>query len=363
MDHSCAVVQSGVLKCWGDNDAGQLGTGATSDLSLTPVTVAGLTNVVMADGGDDFTCARVPGAVKCWGTNTQDQVGALCGNPCLNPVSVFNLGAGNFSLGQFHGCAGGKCWGGNGFGQLGLGVTGGSEAAAFDVCASGQYTGGCVRLEGVGSVGVGHHHSCAVMAADGGVKCWGRNDNAQLGNNTTSNSPNPVNVCASEGINSTLLTVMTADVGGEKHSCALAIGGGSVMCWGFNGNGQLGHSTGCALSLCPAASVAGLSGTVTALTAGARHTCALISDGTVQCWGNNASGQLGDGQACGTSCQTPVTVSGLSGVTAISAFADHTCAVVAGGGVRCWGTNGSGQLGNGSTTGSNVPVSVVGFGS
>jgi alpha-tubulin suppressor-like RCC1 family protein len=154
---------------------------------------------------------------------------------------------------------------------------------------------------------------------------------------------------------------MTAVAGGEKHSCALSIGGGSVMCWGYNGNGQLGHSTGCALSLCPAGSVAGLSGTVTALTAGARHTCALISDGTVQCWGNNASGQLGDGTQ--TNSGTPVTVSGLSGVTAISAFGDHTCAVVAGGGVKCWGANGSGQLGNGTLTNSNVPVSVYSFGS
>jgi alpha-tubulin suppressor-like RCC1 family protein len=136
---------------------------------------------------------------------------------------------------------------------------------------------------------------------------------------------------------------------GQAHSCALV--GAGVSCWGANGSGQLGDGTTTARSA-PAA-VGGL-GAVAAITAGANHTCALALDGTVACWGANGSGQLGNGTT--TASSTPVGVAGLGGAVAISAGGDHTCAQLGDGTARCWGANGSGQLGNGTTTASSTPV-------
>jgi alpha-tubulin suppressor-like RCC1 family protein len=136
---------------------------------------------------------------------------------------------------------------------------------------------------------------------------------------------------------------------GLAHSCALV--GTGLSCWGANGAGQLGDGTTTTRSV-PAA-VGGL-GAIAAVTAGANHTCALVADGSVACWGANGSGQLGDGTTTGS--LTPVGVAGLGGAVAISAGGDHTCAQLSDGTARCWGANGSGQLGDGTTTASSTPV-------
>ena len=136
-------------------------------------------------------------------------------------------------------------------------------------------------------------------------------------------------------------------VAGESHTCALTTAG-AVQCWGNNGNGQLGD--GSTTGRTTPVAVPGLGSGVTALAAGGLHTCALTTAGAVQCWGYNDYGQLGDGSA--THRNTPVAVQGLgSGVTALAAGAYHTCALTTAGAAQCWGNNGYGQLGDGSTTG------------
>jgi hypothetical protein len=157
-----------------------------------------------------------------------------------------------------------------------------------------------------------------------------------------------------------LLGDVEAVAAGENHSCAL-LSGGAVRCWGANGSGQLGNGT--TTDFPAAMPVVGLGGTATAIAAGWLHTCALLNNGTVRCWGANGYGQLGDGTM--TRRTTPVTVSLPITATAIAAGGEHTCALLNDGTARCWGYNFYGQLGNGEfafmTTPSPVRIAASTF--
>jgi alpha-tubulin suppressor-like RCC1 family protein len=233
------------------------------------------------------------------------------------------------------------CWGENNFGQLGNGTT---TSSTTPVAVSGLSSG-------VQEVAAGGAYTCALTGA-GAVECWGRNAEGQLGNGTTTSSTTPVAV---SGLSSGVVAIAA----GAFHACALTRAGAAV-CWGNNGSGQLGDGT--TTTRTTPVTVSGLSSGVVAITTGREHTCAVTLATAAMCWGNNSEGQLGDGTTANR--LTPVTVSGLShGVKEVAAGGFHTCARTEAGAALCWGKNGSGQLGNGTTLGSPTPVGVSGLSS
>ena len=347
--HGCALTAAGGVKCWGDNIYGQLGDGTTTNRS-TPVGVSSLTTgVIVIATGDSHSCAlTAAGGVKCWGANTNGQLGDGSTATRLTPVDVSGLAGGVAAIaaGDNHTCAltaagGVKCWGQNSAGQLGDGSTV-PRLTAVDVVG---LTGG------VASITTGGSHTCA-LTATGGVKCWGSNGSGQLGDGSSTNRSTPVDVNG-------LASGVSAIDAGRSHSCVLTAAGG-VKCWGYNAFGQLGDGS-TATRLTPV-DVSGLAGGVAAIAAGAYHSCGLTTAGGVKCWGNNVYGALGDGST--TTRLTPFDVSGLaSGVSAIAVGTYRTCALTATGGVKCWGNNGFGALGDGSTTNRLTPVNVGGLAS
>ena len=203
-----------------------------------------------------------------------------------------------------------------------------------------------------GKISVGGLHTCAVLTS-GPLQCWGSNDQGQLGNGSITTSTSPSTVSG--------ISAATAVAAGNTHTCALLSGGG-VKCWGQGGNGQLGDGfpgdPGNQLRLTPV-TVSGIND-ATAIATGGFHSCAIVTDGKVRCWGDDGLGQLGDG-TLGDFSLVPVEVSGLTGATALAAGEFFTCALRDDSTVWCWGANGFGQLGDGTTADSPVPVQVAGL--
>lgn len=345
INHSCALTTAGGVKCWGFNNRGQLGNGATAD-SSEPVAVSTMASGVSAiSGGGYHTCAlTTAGGVKCWGRNDDGQLGNGSNTDSAVPVAVSGLASGVVAIdaGNDHTCAltsggGAMCWGNNG-GRLG---NGSPVDTSTPVAVSGL-------ASGVAAIDAGGAHTCALTTA-GGLRCWGRNNYGQLGNGSTTDTTIPVVV--SGGLGSGVVT-------GPNHTCALTQSSG-VKCWGYNHNGQLGN--GSTTDASTPVAVSGLASGIAAISAGGGNTCALTQTGAVQCWGSNLFGGLGNGST--TQSPLPVGVSSLgSGALAIAVGSGHSCALTTAGGASCWGLNNHGQLGNGSTTESHVPVSVLGLG-
>jgi alpha-tubulin suppressor-like RCC1 family protein len=346
--HTCALLQSGQVRCWGANAAGQLGDG-NIEPRAQPVTVSALGGSAIAiSAGEEHSCAvLVGGALRCWGRNTYGQLGDGSFEDRLLPVSVQGIAAGATAVaaGHYHSCAvqngAALCWGRNELGQLGDGQFGG-RATPAPVSGLGS---------GVGWISAARGHACA-LTLSGAVRCWGDNAEGQLGDGSRQQRRTPVTV---SGLGSGVRQVVT----NFQHSCALNDASG-VLCWGDNFYGQIGDDSAFDREL--PTPVSGLGNGIASISAGYLHGCAsTMGTEEVRCWGNNFDGQLGDGSF--TNRLTPRDVVGLStGVEQVATGFQHSCAWSAARGIQCWGDNSFGQLGNGATTSSETPVAVQQFG-
>ncbi|MFD7976088.1 hypothetical protein [Streptomyces sp. NPDC059071] len=365
---------------WGSNGSGELGDGTTTLRSTTPVRICGgapcptpFDDVIAVDAGINHSVAlRADGTVWAWGSNVSGQLGNGTNTNSTTPVQVCAVGATapctDFLTGVTAVAAGAAhvvalrangtvvAWGGNDSGQLGNGTNAPSNVP---VAVSG--------LTNVSAIAAGDIHSLAAQTS-GLVKAWGNNLNGQLGNGTNSNSNTPVPVCAvgATAPCADLLAGVTAVAGGGSHSLALRTDG-TAQSWGGNAFGQLGNGTN-TNSTVPV-QVSGLTG-VKSIAAGVAHSLAVPADGIARTWGNNNAGQLGNGTT--TNSKVPVRVcapgttapcaSFLTGVKDLSGGLLHSASLHTDGTVRAWGANDAGQLGNGTTTNSTVPVRVCALG-
>lgn len=354
--YSCALLESGQVKCWGKNIEGMLGNGTTTIQSI-PVFVSNLTNATDIVASNLHTCASTEDALlKCWGQNASGQLGNGTKIRSLTPVAMVMGGnktlpisglenAKQVSAGRTHSCAvledkTIKCWGGNTEGQLGNGNT--NLRGTYSVIVS--------NISTATQVGTGLKHTCALLE-DKTVQCWG---NDQFGVTGIPNRVNNTNTLQPTTVGS-LSNVSKLFVGLGAHNCAL-LTDSKVKCWGLNTRGQLGNNP---VPGSPdqnatpvyvhtsATDTTPLSGVVD-LAVGEVHTCALLKDKSVKCWGGGTQGQLAIQPTNATQFvkTTPVSVSGLTGVKQIVAGKEHTCALLETGKVKCWGQQELGVLGN-----------------
>jgi alpha-tubulin suppressor-like RCC1 family protein len=378
-----------VAAAWGSNRSGQLGDGIEEGpqqcspagevpCSTSPVPVTGLEGVTAISGGEEHSLAVLgDGTVKAWGNNELGQLGdGMAGElqPESNlPVAVQGLCcATSVAAGARHSLAllstsEVRTWGSNESGQLGAGVRPENHPIS-DVPLIVRAGGG--HMTGVVQLAAGEEFSLALLSSEE-VKAWGNNESGQFGNNTTRDAWGPGPTVRNLGGGELAIAA------GEEHSLAL-LAGGSVMAWGSNSMGQLGDGTftgpqECTYGPCSRlpVPVSGLAG-VDAIAAGGDFSLALLNNGTVMGWGENAHGQLGDGTT--TNRDVPVAVKGLAGVVAIAAGREHSLALLSSGTVMAWGANSEGQLGTGTNNGpekcgssigeetcSTTPVAVTGL--
>lgn len=313
--------------------------------------------------GSDFTCAVSSGAAKCWGRNDFGQIGdgtvassTIVGHaPVPRQVEGLESGVSVVSAGDDFACAvvsgSAKCWGKNDDGQLGDGT---NSASSVPVQVSGL-------TSGVTSISAGYGHACAVVA--GSAKCWGSQTSffGALGNGVDANNDGNYDDSSVPVQVSGLTAGVTAISANLASSCAVA--SGAAKCWGSQHYGQLGNgvdSSGGGITSAPTpVQVSGLTNGVSLLTPGYEYTCALAVD-AAKCWGHNGNGQLGDGWQSSVAA-TPIEPIGLGAdVSDIDASTLQTCAVVDGA-AKCWGKNYRGQLGDGTQSPHYEPESVNGL--
>jgi alpha-tubulin suppressor-like RCC1 family protein len=360
-EHSIFLKSDGSVWTWGKNSNGQLGDGTTTDES-SPLPVD-LTNIIpvgstikitaVAAGSSHTVVLANNGTVWAWGKNSNGQLGdgTVIDRPA--PVRVSGLtGVTAIAAGANHTIALKSdntvwAWGSNSNGQLG-------DGTIVDKATPVQVAG---LNNIIAAVAAGETHSLALINInpqrnDGTVWAWGHNDKGQLGDGSLTDRLTAVQVAG--------LTGISAIAAGFKHNIALrniftATNDGTLLTWGSNGNGQLGDGT-TVDKLIPV-QVAGLS-IMTMIAAGFDHTIALRNDGIVWAWGHNDKGQLGDGTAIDK--LSPIPVTGLTGVMAIAAGSrDNVVLKNDGTTLQAWGMNTNGQLGDGTVIDKLNPVTVL----
>jgi alpha-tubulin suppressor-like RCC1 family protein len=375
--HTCAILTGGRLRCWGSGNLGRLGYGNTTTIgdnelpnSVTPVLLgAGRRARVIATGASHTCVILDNGKVRCWGDGANGRLGlgnitTIGDTEAPASVSTVPLGPGRravaLSAGGFHTCAildTGKvrCWGLGTFGRLGYGNVnsiGDNETPASAVPVS-LGAGRAVAIT------AGGEHTCALLGS-GKVRCWGRSQFGQLGHGTTSSIgdnelPSSVGpVALGTGRRAVAISAT------HNHTCAL-LDNGRVRCWGDGANGRLGlgNITTIGDNEAPASVGPVNLGTgrrAIAIAAGAFHTCALLDTRRVRCWGYGGEGRLGYGNTTTIGDnEVPASVGTVSlgpgrHAVAVTAGGFHTCVVLDTGRIRCWGENFNGQLGYGHTS-------------
>ncbi len=371
--HSCAVLPGATLRCWGYGGDGALGYANTATIgddetpaAAGPVDLGPGRTAMAVSAGAVHTCALLDdGTVRCWGYRGDGRLGyanveSIGDNEAPGEVGPVDLGLGRtakaIAAGRAHTCAvlddgTVRCWGFGFDGRLGYATT---DSVGDDETPGSV---GPVKL-GDGrtatAITAGDAHTCALLD-DGTVRCWGSGGNGQLGyGNTdtigdgeTPDSAGPVKL----GDGRTAVAIAAGDL----HTCAL-LDNGAVRCWGYGGDGRLGypHAGSIGDNETPEAVGPvdlGPGRTAKAITAGADHTCAVLDDGSVRCWGYGGTGALGyantatigDDETPGSAGRVDLGVGRTA--MAISAGGDHTCARLDDGSVRCWGSGFNGELG------------------
>jgi cysteine-rich repeat protein len=385
--HSCAVLTGDVVKCWGGNGAGQLGLGDLETRGETPdemgnklpaVDLGAGRTAISVSAGKNHTCALLnDGHVKCWGFNAEGQLGlGDAVNRGDEPGEMgddlpdVDLGTGmlarSVSAGDTHTCAllddnRVKCWGLNAEGQLGLGdgLTRGDEPNEMgDNLPAVDLGTDNTALD----VMTGISHTCALLYGFR-VKCWGANRSGQLGLgdiNDRGDEPNEMgDNLPSVNLGSDRIAF---EISARGHYTCAVLDDGAVKCWGLNSNGQLGlgdaviHGDGADEmgDNLPVVSL-GTDNSAFAISAGQGHTCAILSDYSVKCWGSGSDGQLGLGDVENRGDDPSEMGDSLPAVSlgtektpvAITTGAQHVCALLNDASVKCWGYNYFHQLGIG----------------
>lgn len=365
-EHTCALSDEGKVRCWGNNLYGQLGYANTETIGDDELAASGGDvdvggTVVGLAAGNYHTCALLnDGSVRCWGSGASGQLGYgtvenIGDDETPSSVSPVNVGGTvtALSAGASHTCAlltSGRvrCWGSSTHGQLGYGN---SETIGDDEspAIAGDINVGSL----VTSLSSGFAHTCALLT-NGAVRCWGSGVSGRLGYNnieTIGDDESPASA-GDVDVGGTAIGISA----GQEHTCAL-LDDGRVRCWGEGSYGQLGYSDTADMGDDEAPSTAGDVNLGTAskeVRSGGYFTCTLLNDGQVSCWGLGGPGQLGYGNTDSIGDdEHPVaagTVNLGEGALTLTTNQFHACAVLSSGGVRCWGLGSSGRLGYGNTS-------------
>jgi len=359
----CARLTDGTVKCWGQ--------GMLEDLVWdTPKQVPGLKGVTsISVAALSLFATLEDGSVQAFGPNFAGQLGDGTTTTREEVTQVPLLaGVQSVSGGGFHACGlwpGGevRCWGSNSYGELGVPAEGGERCSIDGRDQSCRRTPTAVPgLSGATAVSADSQSFTCALLGDGSVQCWGDNRTGALGDGTTTtrSTPRPVS-----GLSGVAELAIGGGVIYGGFACA-RLQNGTVQCWGSNGLGQLGSAsskhtckdlfsrdTPCSLTPQP---VPGLSG-VAQLSLGDGFACARLQDGSVTCWGNNGSGELGR-NAISSGAHPPAPVSGLGSVSQLSAGGNSVCARLTDSSLWCWGGNEGRQVGNGRSEHQPVPVRI-----
>jgi len=348
--HALAVKSDGSVWAWGDDLDTQLGSASSTCCFVVPVQVIGLTNVIMVSGGQFSSFAlRADGTIWSWGSNAFNELGDGTTTERSTPgqviglTSVVAINSSSNTVVALKNDGSVWAWGDDGSGQFGNGTTYYREGLPVQA----------LGLPKAIAVSAGLAHTVAI-AQDGSVWAWGDNSSGELGFGFTDNRSTSQLI--------TTLGNVVAVSGGAGYSLALK-DDGSVWSWGLNASGTLGN--GIITSHSTPAQIIGFSG-VTGISAGNYHAAAVKADGTAWTWGSQLYGELGNislvlGNNGFRNSYSPVQVTGLTNVKAVSAGDSHTTALKSDGSVWAWGYNGDGEVGDGTTTDRSTPVQVSGI--